>query len=278
MTIVLSPRENQVVELLLMGKSNKQIALSLGISERTVEFHLKNIYIKMQVTSRVELILNLDKRTGEISGNLVESTVVLGDEKLDNDSQYARMRAAQSWRNLVSLIRKEAAMTIKISFEDLETYLKNHPILFSLLVLSVTGLVLRVILFHLGLYFWGSYLLLEVLLVLGSLRFGELLKYKKPFHPLLIVFTALSIPIAAWGFDQIYLLIVLPYIGVATISIPAIHAAAEWLISAEGTPCLSTNLSITSNAPLYIAMAEMLMVFLLSRTFGKPAGGQFATA
>jgi len=39
----LSRREEEVVDLLLQGKSNKQIALALHISERTVEFHLKNI-------------------------------------------------------------------------------------------------------------------------------------------------------------------------------------------------------------------------------------------
>lgn len=47
---LLSNREQEVVQLLLQGKSNKLIASSLGISESTVEFHLKNIYNKHQVT------------------------------------------------------------------------------------------------------------------------------------------------------------------------------------------------------------------------------------
>jgi DNA-binding CsgD family transcriptional regulator len=51
---LLSKREKEVVELLLQGKSNKLIALSLGISNRTVEFHLKNVYAKFQVNSRIE--------------------------------------------------------------------------------------------------------------------------------------------------------------------------------------------------------------------------------
>jgi DNA-binding NarL/FixJ family response regulator len=46
----LSRREIEVMELLLEGKSNKQIAESFDISVRTVEFHLKNIYSKFQVT------------------------------------------------------------------------------------------------------------------------------------------------------------------------------------------------------------------------------------
>ena len=111
---MLSPREKQVVDLLLLGMSNKQIALALGVSVRTVEFHLKNIYIKMQVASRVELVLKLGRSIEDISHDLVESTVVFEDEKKDNDSHSAQLRAAESWRNLISLIRKEAVMTIKI--------------------------------------------------------------------------------------------------------------------------------------------------------------------
>lgn len=47
-----SAREQQVIDLLLLGKSNKQIALALGVSVRAVEFHLSNIYSKLEVTSR----------------------------------------------------------------------------------------------------------------------------------------------------------------------------------------------------------------------------------
>lgn len=55
----LTNREREVVKLLLEGKSNKQIAFSLHITDNTVEFHLKNIYAKYQVSSRTELILKL---------------------------------------------------------------------------------------------------------------------------------------------------------------------------------------------------------------------------
>jgi DNA-binding CsgD family transcriptional regulator/uncharacterized membrane protein YhaH (DUF805 family) len=58
-SLELSNREREVVQLLLQGQSNKQIASSLTISERTVEFHLSNIYNKFGVSSRVELILTL---------------------------------------------------------------------------------------------------------------------------------------------------------------------------------------------------------------------------
>ena len=82
---LLSAREKEVAELLLQGKSNKQIALVLAISERTVEFHLKNIYIKLGVRSRGETILKLGKSTGVISGdNLRESAVARMEESAEN--------------------------------------------------------------------------------------------------------------------------------------------------------------------------------------------------
>ncbi|MFN8414343.1 MAG: helix-turn-helix transcriptional regulator [Anaerolineales bacterium] len=79
----LTERENDVIKLLIQGKSNKQIALGLGISNRTVEFHLSNIYTKLGVNSRTEAILkftdnHLRKPTG---GYQVISTV---DKSLDS--------------------------------------------------------------------------------------------------------------------------------------------------------------------------------------------------
>ena len=57
--MVFSVREQEVISLLLEGKSNKQIALALGVSVRTAEYHLGNIYAKLQVSSRSEAIIQL---------------------------------------------------------------------------------------------------------------------------------------------------------------------------------------------------------------------------
>jgi len=90
-----STREKDVIELLLQGKSNKQIALALHVANRTVEFHLSNIYAKLGVTSRTEAVLKLSETglresTGEAGlGNMRESTVEKNDKAADNGSYAA---------------------------------------------------------------------------------------------------------------------------------------------------------------------------------------------
>src|SRR5687767_4804345 len=90
----LSAREKDVARILLQGKSNKQIALELGITSRTVEFHLRNIYTKLGVASRTEAILKLAERgllktPGAVP---VESTVEERRDPIENDSNVI------SWR------------------------------------------------------------------------------------------------------------------------------------------------------------------------------------
>jgi DNA-binding NarL/FixJ family response regulator len=50
----LTSREIQVLEGVVAGKTNQEIGLSLGISEKTVEKHLEGVFAKLSVASRVE--------------------------------------------------------------------------------------------------------------------------------------------------------------------------------------------------------------------------------
>ena len=52
----ISERENQIIQLILSGNSNKKISETLEISLRTVETHITHIYDKLGVTKRSELI------------------------------------------------------------------------------------------------------------------------------------------------------------------------------------------------------------------------------
>lgn len=52
----LSKRELSVTLLVANGQSNKQVAAEMGISSKTVEFHLGNVFRKLQLTGRAWLI------------------------------------------------------------------------------------------------------------------------------------------------------------------------------------------------------------------------------
>lgn len=67
----LTPRERQIMELIVDGKANKVIAIELQISERTVELHRSRIMKKLQARSLAELIqigTAHRNRTGSRSG------------------------------------------------------------------------------------------------------------------------------------------------------------------------------------------------------------------
>lgn len=57
----LSPREREVLDELIRGHYNKNIADHLGITARTVEFHRANIFEKMGVDSAIELAHKLGR-------------------------------------------------------------------------------------------------------------------------------------------------------------------------------------------------------------------------
>lgn len=67
----LTARELEILRLILLGYTNKAIAVEIFISEKTVEFHLDNIYRKIGVRTRLmagvwALQQGLEEETREI--------------------------------------------------------------------------------------------------------------------------------------------------------------------------------------------------------------------
>ena len=52
----LTPRETEVMQMVVDGNANKVIAIDLGVSERTVEIHRARVMEKMRASSLPELV------------------------------------------------------------------------------------------------------------------------------------------------------------------------------------------------------------------------------
>ena len=63
----LTPREREVFDLVIRGKTNKQVASALGATERTIKAHRQRVMEKMQVQSLAELV-SLAERVGVLAG------------------------------------------------------------------------------------------------------------------------------------------------------------------------------------------------------------------
>lgn len=49
---LVTPRQASILDLLIQGKSNKQIAQSLGCAERTIKEHVRQLMWKLQIADR----------------------------------------------------------------------------------------------------------------------------------------------------------------------------------------------------------------------------------
>lgn len=59
--MILTKREKEVFELLINNNSTKEIALKLGISEKTIRNHISNVMQKLGVKGRAAAVVELLK-------------------------------------------------------------------------------------------------------------------------------------------------------------------------------------------------------------------------
>lgn len=66
-SMALTPKEREVLQLLARNLSNKEIALAMQVGEETIKWHLKNLFGKLAVGNRKQVV-----RRAELLG-LLES-------------------------------------------------------------------------------------------------------------------------------------------------------------------------------------------------------------
>ena len=57
----LTKREREIAELVTDRKTNRQIAATLFLSDKTIESHLRNVFVKLGASSRMEVALEIDR-------------------------------------------------------------------------------------------------------------------------------------------------------------------------------------------------------------------------
>jgi two-component system, NarL family, nitrate/nitrite response regulator NarL len=82
----LTARESEVIQRAARGKTNKRIALDLGLSEHTVKNYLCRAFEKLGVSSRVELLFYLTTSGHDLDANL--------DQSADRQSRKGKETAA----------------------------------------------------------------------------------------------------------------------------------------------------------------------------------------
>lgn len=115
---VLSKRELEVAEAYAVGDSYKEIARTLGLSPTTVRTHLRTVYGKLGVASKIELAHLLEDQTAPVRDR--DRSDVLADLALELDEAVRRER---NLLKVLKIIGQEDASQEQVMDAVLETAL-----------------------------------------------------------------------------------------------------------------------------------------------------------
>ncbi|MCK5313588.1 MAG: response regulator transcription factor, partial [Anaerolineales bacterium] len=128
----LSERELEILQLVATGASNKEIAQQLYISSNTVKVHLRNIFTKIDVTSRTEAAMFA------VQHGYVDTPPRIGEEGepvVDHEEEGAktgykpRIRPLVLWSVLVVVTLLGFAGMLAVTFNQAPQAASGPPIL-----------------------------------------------------------------------------------------------------------------------------------------------------
>ena len=79
----LTPREREVLALIVSGRMNKQIAATLGTKEQTIKQHRSRVMQKLEVTSVAELVLLVERAAGRSPSRMVSADAGASPDRHD---------------------------------------------------------------------------------------------------------------------------------------------------------------------------------------------------
>src|SRR5215470_3541583 len=82
-TTTLTKREQEILELIAFGLSNKEIAQRLGLGRRTVESHIDHVFSKLDVSSRARAVVEAG-RAGLLGNVPANAPASVGESRPNN--------------------------------------------------------------------------------------------------------------------------------------------------------------------------------------------------
>lgn len=67
----LTTREQEILLLIRLGKTNKEVAADLGVSVNTIKTHMKNLFAKLEVSNRTQATLRTPSAPGFASISVI---------------------------------------------------------------------------------------------------------------------------------------------------------------------------------------------------------------
>ncbi|MGD0471797.1 MAG: LuxR C-terminal-related transcriptional regulator [Candidatus Velthaea sp.] len=100
----LSPRQAEIANLVAGGRSNREIAVALHLSERTVESHIATLFNKLTVRSRTELVAAVLRSAAALSPDCIKTNLPLQLNRLvGREAEVAHLTALLAAERLVTI-------------------------------------------------------------------------------------------------------------------------------------------------------------------------------
>ena len=125
----LTPREREIVDLILTGQTNHEIALTLSLAYETVKWYTKRIYSKLHIGSRTDLILHFQDKAIQPDFSVYQLPRML-TRFIGREREIHEINKLLENERLISLTGPGGTGKTRLAVEIGTYQQEKHPVLF----------------------------------------------------------------------------------------------------------------------------------------------------